>query len=272
MTTELSISKILLPVDFSVRSNEAVQYASRLARHFHSGVTLLHVLEPLHLDFAMVELPAALESLSRTRCAKARTRLDHFAAEDFDGIHVTRKVAQGPPAEEILAAAQGMDLVIMPTQGHGRIREFLIGSVTAKVLHDCERPVLTGVHLTGSPGLDAWQASRVLCAVDFGPESKNILRWAACLANEFGSAVSVIHVDSDPGTIHKLQQLVDASGLKAEVLVAPGEPHDVVADAAEQMGADLVIIGRGSSVGTLGRLRAQAYEIVRQSPCPVLSV
>jgi nucleotide-binding universal stress UspA family protein len=36
--------------------------------------------------------------------------------------------------------------------------------------------------------------------------------------------------------------------------------------------ADLVVIGRGASSGMLGRLRTNAYSIIRQSPCPVVSV
>jgi hypothetical protein len=33
-----------------------------------------------------------------------------------------------------------------------------------------------------------------------------------------------------------------------------------------------VIIGRGSAAGDFGRLRTNSYAIIRQSPCPVVSV
>jgi nucleotide-binding universal stress UspA family protein len=41
---------------------------------------------------------------------------------------------------------------------------------------------------------------------------------------------------------------------------------------AVEQGADLVVIGRHSDHSLLGRLTAQAYSIVRESPCPVLSL
>ena len=45
-----------------------------------------------------------------------------------------------------------------------------------------------------------------------------------------------------------------------------------VCGAATRLDADLVVIGRGVSNGILGRLRTNAYSIIRQSPCPVVSV
>lgn len=268
----LPITKILLPVDFSARAEEALRYAVPMAQHFNAELVLLHVLEPLHPDFAMAELPDALASLSQTQRERARVQLAHFVSSDFAGVKVDRRIAEGPPADEILRAAEGTGLVIMPTQGHGRLREFLIGSVTAKVLHDCSRPVLTGVHLGENAQFPDWRVNRILCAIDFGPECQSVLRWGKRLADEFRAEVTVVHAGSNPERAQQVNDCVLASGLKANVLVIPGEPHDVVADTARQARADLVIIGRGSSVGALGRLRAQAYQIVRKSPCPVLSV
>ena len=46
----------------------------------------------------------------------------------------------------------------------------------------------------------------------------------------------------------------------------------VVAEAAQRLNADVLVIARGSAAGALGRLRANAYSIIRQSPCPVVSV
>lgn len=271
----LSIKTILIPVDFSAKAEDAVRYAASLARRFNSEVILLHVLEPPHLDFAMVELPGSLESMAQAGRERARARLEQFATADFEGIRVTRKVAQGQPSDEILAAAEKADLVVMPTQGHGRLREFLIGSVTAKVLHDCHRPVLTGIHLetdASRQAAEAWRAGRALCAIDFGPESENVLDWGAHLAGELGSQIIALHVGSAPDAAERLARAVNKAGLKAATMVIPGEAHAVITATAQKDGADLVVIGRGSTPGALGRLRAQAYEIVRKSPCPVLSV
>lgn len=70
----------------------------------------------------------------------------------------------------------------------------------------------------------------------------------------------------------ELQQLRCDSGAEAQLVVEPGEPAQVIAAAAQRIGADVVVIGRGSAGGAIGRLRANAYAIIRQSPCPVVSV
>ena len=47
---------------------------------------------------------------------------------------------------------------------------------------------------------------------------------------------------------------------------------EVVAEAAERYQADLVLIGRGSLAKFAGRLRTHEYSIIRDAPCPVLSI
>lgn len=280
----LSFSRILVPVDFSPRSEEAVRYAKRLAAHFRSELILLHVVEPVNLDYAMVEpLQDSVGILADGRRAGAKTMLDTFARTELPGVTIRTLIAEGDAADQIVncSKAEGVNLLIMPTQGRSRIRQFLIGSVTAKVLHDSEAPVLTGCHLEENEDFPDFQAKNILCAVDLGPQSETVLKWGARLAEEFASSVAVMNVvqnSSEPGQEQReclelrLRKMADAAGLKASVLIEYGEPQKAVSQTAIHSRADLLIIGRGSANSRIGRLRAQAYGIVRQSPCPVLSV
>jgi nucleotide-binding universal stress UspA family protein len=273
----LSVSRILVPIDFSLRSEEAARYAKRLALHFHSEVILLHVVQPVHLDFAMVEpFRASIEDLSKAQLARSEKQLAALACPEFNDVSLRLMVVEGDPADRIIHCAQteAVNLVVMPTQGHSRIRQFLIGSVTAKVLHDCESPVLTGSHLEQRSDFPNLTAKKILCAVDFGHQSETVLKWGARLAHEFGAKVTVVHADNHPEyeLTDRLVNMAKAAGVEAEPLVEAGEPYKAVTGAATRLGADLLIIGRGSTNSTIGRLRAQAYGIVRQSPCPVLSV
>ena len=61
------------------------------------------------------------------------------------------------------------------------------------------------------------------------------------------------------------------AGTDAPVFLEVGGVSSVIRQAAEQYDADLVVIGRGRLHGTLGRLRTNAYAIIRDSPCPVIS-
>ena len=69
-----------------------------------------------------------------------------------------------------------------------------------------------------------------------------------------------------------LQKFLNARGVEATIDVHGGEVAHVIGCAAQRLRADLVIIGRSSENGLVGRLRANAYSIIRQSPCPVVSV
>ena len=64
----------------------------------------------------------------------------------------------------------------------------------------------------------------------------------------------------------------EEAGTAAPVCVATGGVGEVVAEQARKHVTDLVVIGRGCLQQRLGRLRTHAYSIIRQAPCPVISV
>jgi len=112
--------------------------------------------------------------------------------------------------------------------------------------------------------------------------------WAAEFAAEFHSRLSVTHITPAPegveyydaGLRERLMQqareqveaMMKRVGVNGVVLIEEDNniPR-VLCSTAERQEADLVVIGRGSDT-LLGRLRTNAYSIIRQSPCPVVSV
>src|SRR6185369_3323295 len=91
------------------------------------------------------------------------------------------------------AHTEHIDLIVMPTHGYGPFRRFLLGSVTAKTLHDADCPVLTGVHLEKTPSLEPVFFRNIVCAIDFDAAGEKALRWAAEFATEFHSHLTVVH-------------------------------------------------------------------------------
>jgi nucleotide-binding universal stress UspA family protein len=165
----------------------------------------------------------------------------------------------------------------MPTHGYGPFRRFILGSNTAKVLHDADCPVWTGVHMEDAPTAPSIAVRNVLCAVDLGQQSSKTLFWAARLAQEFGARLTLLHVTAcGPGinqaASEELRRLQGFVGSEADLETETGEPARVICAAAERLKADVLVIGRGSAAGVFGRLRTNAYAIIRQSPCPVVSV
>ena len=287
------LSKLLLPVDFSDRVQGPARYARTLAHRFHASVTMLHVLPPPHYEFGAMEIGGPmLAELYATRSSHLRQQLDCFLAQELADVPTERLVLEGDPARRIVQHAQEnhFDLIVMPTHGYGRFRRFILGSITAKVLHDSEVPVWTGAHLEDAPASGDVEFNRIVCALDLGAHSRDVLQWAVRFRDQYQARLTIVHATSplDPELLEtfdpdwrlqfeveareEIERLQDRLGAIADVIVEPGEAAQVVCGAALRAHADLLIIGRSVSEGMLGRLRAQAYSIIRQSPCPVLSI
>lgn len=67
----------------------------------------------------------------------------------------------------------------------------------------------------------------------------------------------------------KVQQ---QAGTQVDLVIDRGNVTQLVRRVALQKRSDLIVIGRGSIQGGVSRLKANAYAIVREAPCPVLSV
>ena len=288
----MPLSHILVPVDFSEKSECAARYAAALRRRFGSRLTLLHVLPPPHYEFGAMEVGGSvLEELFRSRAAQARQDLEAFLAGELPQEGVDRLLLEGDPAAKIVRTAHelGVSLIVMPTHGYGTFRRFILGSVTAKVLHDADCPVWTGVHMEAAKVEDV-QLEKIAVGVDLRSQSERTLMWARRFAQEVGAEMALLHVMPslegaagefyDPEWKQRMEEsarqeirgLMARLGWEAPVLVASGEVAESVCRLAREWGANLLVIGRGSASGVLGRLRANAYSIIRQSTCPVVSV
>jgi nucleotide-binding universal stress UspA family protein len=289
-----SLSKILLPIDFSDRCLEGARHAlPLLGKRFHSEVTLLHVIPPC-LDFGAEELGLSLSGdWIEKRKSQARGALESFLSEELRQLSVKRVLAEGDAAHHIVeyAHSQQTNLIMMPTHGHGPFRRLLLGSVTSKVLHDADCPVWTGVHASKDRTAEPMTLKQVVCAVDLQRHSSNTLKWASSLANEFKAKLTVVHVAASldwqtqayyfahdwrdhmmakaKADIETLLQSVES---RAAVDLEFGDIAESVCSAAERLRADLLVVGRGSAAGDSGRFRTHAYAIIRRSPCPVVSV
>ena len=287
-----ALAKIVAPVDFSDRSAGAVRYAALLARHFGSELVLLHVFTPPPMEFGDTAGPdSVLNELYRNLAKEAAGELEQFQTNLLAGLSVRRVVLEGDTAQRIVEYAHNehAGLIVMATHGYGPFRRFILGSNTAKVLHDADCPVWTGVHLEQAPAPAADGPRRILCAVDLGPQSRKTVEWAMGLQTEFAAGLTLVHaitpISDDPeamaaewldrlrqNALAELKSLQQQTGAHAELVVESGEPAHVASSVACRLNADVLVIARGSAAGVFGRLRTNAYAMIRQSPCPVISV
>jgi nucleotide-binding universal stress UspA family protein len=287
-----NLHRILVPVDFSENSAPAARYAACLCLEAPCELHLLHVMTPRPLDFALLDPPESLRrELAAERTRQVLAMLQKFRTQLREDVDVRLRVAEGDAAEEIARYADTaqMDAVVIPTRGQSRVeRLLLIGSVTMKVLHAIERPVFTGANFDDH--MPPRSIRRVLCAVDLGPSSERVLCAGLSLAKRFGAALSLVNAQAVFGghareiydeswrdTVKlraqaKLEALVAKLDIDADVHVEFEQPPRAISGMALELGADLVVLGRGESDNLIGRLRADAYDIIRLCHCPVVSV
>jgi len=285
--------RILFPVDFSGQCVAIVPAVKALAAQFHAQLELLHVLGWPSAWYGAPETAAwaALISAERLR-EEGEIALDRFIAKHFADVAVKAVLDEGEAGRQIAGYAElsHADLIMMPTRGYGPFRAFLLGSVTAKVLHDARCSVWTGVHSEEVMAHPPQRWKHLLCAVDTVSRDTAVLKWAAEFGQEQGLEVRLVHAvqgvdltltkEQDPGLYEflfnvarqRMAEMQAESGTHFEVCFLGGKVGRAVRQAATSHNADLIVIGRGVMQEKLGRLRSSAVSIIQQAPCPVISI
>ena len=285
----LTIKHILFPFDFSDRCRDVVGWVADLAKRFDAKVTLLSAAQTYWVDLpANPSVPVSFDIDLLLRDLK--TQLEGTLVKEFAGVQVSPVVEAGDTAQIIAEFAQRnkVDLIVMPTHGRGPFRRMLLGSVTAKVLHDSNCPVLTGAHIAAASAAPL-VCRKILCAVDTDSRDLRVICWAREFAKEMNAEVHLVHAvpaalgphaASEPDyrehlfvTAHKeMDRLKQQAGVTWETTIRGGSPEHAVRDLAEDLKADMVLIGRGELQEPFGRLRSHAYNIIRECARPVISV
>ena len=287
----LPIKHILFPLDFSERCCGAVPFVHAMASRFGAKITLLSAAQPFVHAGAGEFDGSVLIDIEDFLCI-LKVRLNSALVNEFAGLQVDRAAEICDPAQAITGYAHTnrVDLIMMPTHGYGPFRSLLLGSVTAKVLHDVECPVWTAAHVEELPVREHVNCRNILCAVDATPKSVPLMQWAAQHSKDTGATLGLVHVvpgmegflskqidrefenDLRQEAQHKIAHLQRAAGVVAPLCVTAGHVADGVREEALRQGADLIVIGRCILHETMGRLRTHSHGIIRRSPCPVLSV
>jgi nucleotide-binding universal stress UspA family protein len=220
--------------------------------------------------------------------------MQHFAVDELMGTKVRRLVYEGEPVSHILTftTQENVNLIAVPTRGHGTLRHFLIGSLTSKILHDSPCPVLTGVHLDDPRGAaQGRKLSQIVCGIDLGPQAQEVYAWASQLAADSDARLTLVHAiapmnpalpfSPTPDLAMRLEELAremigklsaSIGGGTPSVVIEHDDPTRALCSTAKSTGADLLVIGRGSKDVPTGRLSSTAYAVVRQAPCLVISI
>lgn len=140
------IKKILVPIDFSDYSKNALKYAAQFAKQFNAKIYLIYVVEPMiyPADFSMGQV--AIPSTDIDLHSRAEEELKKLSKEIVNGnSKVEVLIKTGKPFVEIIesASANDIDLIIIATHGHTGVEHLLFGSTAEKVVRKAPCPVLT---------------------------------------------------------------------------------------------------------------------------------
>ena len=282
--------KIVFPVDYTDACAGLVPYVKHMAEHFSAEITTVHAYVLPAVFYGYGEMAAVDFEWPAVEAAERR-RLDEFTSQAFPGQKVAAIIGTGGAAEVIerVVREQGADLLMMPTRSRGPLRRLLLGSVTAKVMHDLSCAVWTGVHdvVTGYEARVPYHS--ILCAVGWDEAAPVVIQNAAALAKSFNAKLTVVHAaETPPSSIgidvatyraqvleagrEHLTKLLRDCDVDVESTVIEGSIIDSIREEALRTRADLVVVGRGHARDTMGTFWSRLYGIVRESPCPVLSV
>ncbi len=141
-----NINKILVPIDFSNFSKNALRYAVNFAKNFNSKIYLVYVVEPVIYpsDFSMGQVTFPVSDIEMNE--RAKDELESLAKTEIGSqIEVETLIKTGKPFVEIneTASELDIDLIIIATHGHTGMEHLLFGSTAEKVVRKAPCPVLT---------------------------------------------------------------------------------------------------------------------------------
>lgn len=141
----LNIRKILVPIDFSEHSKNALQYAVAFASEHEAELLLVFVVEPTiyPADFSFGQV--AVPSIEKELRERGDLELDQLVEKTVAGkVKAGKMVLTGKPFLEIInaAAEEEIDLIIIATHGHTGVEHILFGGTAEKVVRKAPCPVL----------------------------------------------------------------------------------------------------------------------------------
>ena len=298
---EFQIAKILVPLDFSPASMEALDYAVWLAKQFHAAIHLVHVYPP---DEAS-SVPGAAHLLLQS--GEAIERLN----EELTGIH--RKhvptfcpenchIRSGRPYEQIVRLAREIDadLIVLSTRGYSGLKHLLLGSTAERVVRNAPCPVLvTRKRKQKSKANSKKFAVRtILIPTDFSLCSLVGAEYAAFLAKNLHATLRLFHAmypytnyvfvdragvrlsglaeameQTARQEMETLKQMDFLRGLPVQTEILPGLAVDEICAAAGDPEIDLIVTSTHGRTGFQHAIIGSVAEhVVRYAGRPVLVV
>ena len=266
------LNRVVVATDGSDYSAGAIRTGVALARSRSARLIGLSV--ALYNPEYSTLVPNLLEEAEK----RARVALKTFTDEAGSGAETTTREAVDPSQGIVEGARENSaDIIVMGRRGKRGLARMMVGDATAKVIGHASCPVLVAprsAHL--------WE-KRILLATDGSPYSEAAAGAAGHLAKQAGLPVTVVSVTTSSHSAARrseAEQVVAAKverlksmGLEAEGKVVEGRPDEAIVKIAEDVGADLIVLGSHGRSGLKKIMLGSVVErVIGQAGCPVLVV
>jgi nucleotide-binding universal stress UspA family protein len=303
----LQIRNVLVPVDFSAPSLEAIAVALPLLKQFGAQLHLVHVFPSDYPLVAMAAMPLIIPELETGRTVRRQLKdlAKQYQIELGRGnIHAIK----GQPFQEIceLARKIDIDLIVLSTHGYTGLKHLALGSTAERVVRYSPCPVMVvrgdaGARKAGGNGKaprEVLRFRKIIVPIDFSDCSLKGLAYAKALARQFRSTLVLLHsvqlnyfVTSDGyvrydfpllmqqaekaarSQMRNLVTKTDWQGIKIETALEVGHPGQQICDRARDRHADLIVTSTHGLTGLKHIFIGSTAEyVVRHARCPVLVV
>ncbi len=199
------MKRILVPIDFSEQSEQAVKIAAQIAKKSNGKIFLLHM---LNLPSDQTDMDPAADASSAAKLlylSKIHEKFDDLKeAAYLQGIEISEEVRFHKTFVGIMNYSKELncDLIVMGSQGNTGLKEMFIGSNTEKVVRNSEIPVLVV-----KKGIDLNQCKKLVFASDFSDEVKPSFGRFLKFATKFNAEIDLLFVN----TVHNFESTHDTS-------------------------------------------------------------
>lgn len=281
---DFDIQHVLVPTDLSDSSIPAVRYARLFADSFAAKLTVMYS-DPIIFPVDVVgDTMSMFVASTPEHEARMKQEIEAHVAEALAGRDYAVDVCLGPPALMIVRAAEQLqaDLIVMGTHARRGWRRAVLGSVTDSVLHSSRIPVLTVSRQNLLPGHGPEAITRIVCPTNFTPVAQESVRVAARLAVHLNAELVVLHAveSGEEAHVRAAEERVRRE-VGPEVrdvvtyreLIVRGGAAERVLDCADDVGADLLVVGAQHKFFRDATVMGTTTErLIRFAACPVLVV
>ena len=300
---EPNIRKILVPIDFSKMSIQAIETTKRLARRFEASIHLAHVRQFDYLVGLMAPPPFApfpVTNYNKEEEKRIAGQLNGLANKYGLSSKSCHFLRGAPAFDEIcrLAYKISADLIVTSTHGHTGLKRAFLGSTAERVVQHSPCPVFVARQTRRQSKESALSINTILVPVDFSGCSLEGLTYAISVANKFAAKIILLHAvplgyayTSDGYAMYDLSVIKDTvrkdaerqmqafvkaakfGGAKFETVITIGSPVTEICAFAQDHNVDLIITSTHGRTGFKHVLIGSTAEhVVRNAPCSVMVV